>query len=776
MADVTGRLGNEDIELNNAATEATLKMLLQATLAAAKGSKDELNKIAAMAAKAGLDGDSIIQANQAVQATTPQMNALGKTAFVLSAAFGAAEQDFKTLVKTGQDLAAGTAQASGVLSNMATQLWPPLAAVVRGFSALAAFQEAQLIQYQTLTKSGINFGGSLTDMRLAASGARLTMQEYTQLMSSNANTLAMMGGTVDQGRKSFDNLSKELQDSKMGTELRSLGFTTLEANQGMLDYIAISGGRTKKELQNSGAILQSSSAYLENLDGLSKLTGESRDELAKKMKQDAANQAWQMYLLTLDEKGKEKAIKANLEAGARGGKGADDALQARLMGLPVQTEAGQRFVSTLQNANASVNKLADDVKDGSKSLADMDKTSAGVSVGMAKDGERLKNVGSALIMAGKGSEEMSKAIGAANTAKRNEVKSTEDQIAFEQKIAEETKKQKESEATAAVKSKQALEELGQSILTAVMPFVKMLLPVVNALAPLAPYIMAVVAAFAALKGAMAAKAALGALSGGGGVAGIAGKLVGAGGVTGAAGAAGAAKTVAGAAGAAGGAGGSGILAGMGPAMKSVAAGLRAFANPMVIAGAAGFGLAIAAIGAGIAGAAWLVGKALPTLAEGFMKFTEVDGAKLGASAFGIAKLGLGLIPFAPMALWGLPVGLALNMMGDGLQKIAAVDPSRLEKVAAGMEKVKAATPTVGESIRAGISGLVSKAIGPSESAGAPAGKAGASSANEIINLIAEVKRLNTTSAETLRYIKETAEYTKRTVDATKNLNRDFFTF
>jgi hypothetical protein len=129
-----------------------------------------------------------------------------------------------------------------------------------------------------------------------------------------------------------------------------------------------------------------------------------------------------------------------------------------------------------------------------------------------------------------------------------------------------------------------------------------------------------------------------------------------------------------------------------------------------------------------------------------------------------------------MALWGLPVGLALNMMGDGLQKIAAVDPSRLEKVAAGMEKVKAATPTVGESIRAGISGLVSKAIGPSESAGAPAGKEGASSANEIINLIAEVKRLNTTSAETLRYIKETAEYTKRTVDATKNLNRDFFTF
>jgi hypothetical protein len=757
MADVTGRLGNEDIELNNAATEATLKMLLQATLAAAKGSKDELNKIAAMAAKAGLDGDSINQANQAVQATTPQMNALGKTAFVLGAAFGAAEKDFKTLVKTGQDLAAGTAQASGVLSNMATMLPGPLGKVVQGFSALAAFQEGMLVQYQTLTKAGVNFGGSLTDLRLAASSTYMTMQEFTAVVSANGASFAKMGGSVDAGARAFVGISNTLNKSEMGTGLRALGYTTQEVNQGMIDYISISGGRTQKEMQNTAQLAKESAGYLEQLDGLAKLTGESREALAAKMKDDAAAQAFEGYLLTLDKDGREKAIAARLEAEARGGKGAAQALQAKLMGLPPMTEAAQKFVGTMQGGNKALDGLADNVKDSSKSLDDVKRSGAGLSSGLAQDGRNLKQVASAQIMAGKDVELFGKALGAANAATRNGVTNTEEQIAFEQKIAEETKKQKESEAKAAVESKKALEELGQGILKMVMPFVKMLLPVVNALAPLAPYIMAVVAAFAALKGAMAAKAALGALGGGGG-GGPLDALKGGGG------------------GGGGAAGGGGMLSGMGAGLKGAASGLRAFANPMVIAGAAGFGIAIAAIGAGIAGAAWLVGKALPTLAEGFMKFTEIDGAKLGASAFGIAKLGLGLIPFAPMALWGLPVGLALNMMGDGLQKIAAVDPSRLEKVAAGMEKVKAATPTVGESIRAGISGLVSKAIGPSESAGAPAGKEGASSANEIINLIAEVKRLNTTSAETLRYIKETAEYTKRTVDATKNLNRDFFTF
>ena len=756
MADVTGRLGNEDIELNNAATEATLKMLLQATLAAAKGSKEELNKVASMAAKAGLDGDSINQANQAVQATTPQMNALGKTAFVLGAAFGAAEKDFKTLWKTGQDLASGTAQASGVLSNMATMLPGPVGKVVQGFSALAAFQEGMLVQYQTLTKAGVNFGGSLTDLRLAASNTYMSMQEFTALMSVNSASFAKMGGSVDAGARSFVAVSNTLNKSEMGTGLRALGYTTQEVNQGMIDYISISGGRTQKEMQNTNQLAKESANYLEQLDGLSKLTGESKEALAAKMKDDAAAQAFEGYLLTLDKEGREKAIAAKLEAEARGGKGAAQALQAKLMGLPPMTEAAQKFVGTMQGGNKALDGLADNVKDSSKSLDDVKRSGAGLSSGLAQDGRNLKQVASAQIMAGKDVELFGKALKASNDATRNGVKNTEEQIAFEKKIAEESAKQKESEAKAAVESKKALEELGQGILKMVMPFVKMLLPVVNALAPLAPYIMGVVAAFAALKGAMAAKAALGALGGGGGGGGgPLDALKGGGG---------------------GGGAGGGMLAGMGPALKGAAGGLRAFANPMVIAGAAGFGLAIAAIGAGIAGAAWLVGKALPTLAEGFMKFTEIDGAKLGASAFGIAKLGLGLIPFAPMALWGLPVGLALNMMGDGLLKIASVDPARLEKVAAGMEKVKAATPTVGESIRAGIAGLVSKVTGPSEAASAPAAQAGANPANEIINLIAEVKRLNTISAETLRYIKETAEYTKRTVDATKSLNKDFYNF
>ena len=773
MADVTGRIGNEEVELNNAATEATLKMLLQATLAAAKGSKEELNKIAAMAAKAGLDGDSIIQANQAVQATTPQMNALGKASFMLGATFGQVEGILKTVWNTGQLLASGNAQASQVLNSMATMLPGPLAAVTRGLSALAAFQEGMLVQYQTLTKAGVNFGGSLTDLRLAASQTYMTMDEFTKLAAANGATFAKMGGSVDAGARAFVGISNTLNKSEMGTGLRALGYTTQEVNQGMLDYINITGGRTRKELQNTDALAKGATEYLEQLDGLSKLTGESKEALAAKMKEDAAAQAWEGYLLTLDEEGRKKANAAKLEAEARGGKGAAQALQAKLMGLPPMTEAAQKFVGTMQGGNKALDGLASNVKDSSKSLDDVKRAGAGLSSGLAQDGKNLKGVAQAQMMAGKDVELFGKALKASNDATRNGITTTEEQIAFEKKIAEEAKAQKESEAKAAVDTKKALEELGQKLLAAFMPVVKVGLLIVNALAPFAPAIMGIIAVLATAKAAfiayeLAMKAKTAIAAAGGGASGVIGAATGA-----LRGGGGAASGAAGAVGAAGGAGG-GMLSGMGAGLRGAASGLRAFANPMVIAGAAGFGLAIAAIGAGIAGAAWLMGKALPTLAEGFMKFTEIDGAKLGANAFGIAKLGIGLLPFAPMAIWGLPVGLALNMMGDGLLKIASVDPSRLEKVAAGMEKVKAATPTVGESIRAGIAGLVSKVTSPTESGEDSKKPAAASQNAELINLIAEMRRLNTISTETLKYIKETADYTKRTVDAIKEKSGDLF--
>ncbi len=82
----------------------------------------------------------------------------------------------------------------------------------------------------------------------------------------------------------------------------------------------------------------------------------------------------------------------------------------------------------------------------------------------------------------------------------------------------------------------------------------------------------------------------------------------------------------------------GFLSGVVDALKS--AGKSA---PMIIAGAAALAAAIAELGAGIAGATWIMGKALPTFADGMKKFNDVDGQNLKGLGIGLAGFGVGVV-------------------------------------------------------------------------------------------------------------------------------------
>lgn len=65
--------------------------------------------------------------------------------------------------------------------------------------------------------------------------------------------------------------------------------------------------------------------------------------------------------------------------------------------------------------------------------------------------------------------------------------------------------------------------------------------------------------------------------------------------------------------------------------------------PTVVVGSGYLAAAIAALGAGIAGAAWLVGSTLPTLAEGVSAFGTIDGANLEKVGIGMLSIGAGLL-------------------------------------------------------------------------------------------------------------------------------------
>ena len=118
--------------------------------------------------------------------------------------------------------------------------------------------------------------------------------------------------------------------------------------------------------------------------------------------------------------------------------------------------------------------------------------------------------------------------------------------------------------------------------------------------------------------------------------------------------------------------GKGIGTALGAILKGLASGLTAFANPAILLGAGILGGAITLIGAGIAGAAWIMGSALPTFAEGLDSFANIDGDNLVNVAKGIGAVGLAMAAMGAGGAAG-SVGTAVSGVVDGIMGFFGAD-------------------------------------------------------------------------------------------------------
>ena len=252
-------------------------------------------------------------------------------------------------------------------------------------NALVKLQDESMDSYRRITNSGINLGGSLTDVRLSASYMGMTLKEMSDFVTKNGESLAKMGIGADEGFRSFAILSKELRDGDVGMKFKALGFTTDQLNQYTLDYIKMTGGRSATELQNTKAITKSAGEYLETLDGLSRLTGKSRQVLQDELNQKMQNAAWQAYLNTLNEEQRAAITAGATTARQTGGEGGLEAYMARIMGTTVQSQAGRDFVATFPKTFAAINTSADTAKNFASDAAAQQKATTSLIVTAGKE-------------------------------------------------------------------------------------------------------------------------------------------------------------------------------------------------------------------------------------------------------------------------------------------------------------------------------------------------------------------------------------------------------
>jgi hypothetical protein len=704
MADVTGSIGNEFVELNNAATEATLKQLLAAVQK--QGGTGAASATASAASAAGVNTAAVAAATKAQKDLAEKADNLKKTFSALAS--GMADLTGKLL--NGSDKSSDLFDAFSKLPGAA-------GLVASGFAKVARFQEENLGAYQKITDAGVSFGGSLTDMRTAAASTYMTLEQFTGLMKRNGETFAKLGGTVDQGARAFTGLSNSLLKSEAGDNLRALGYTTEQVNEGLAGYLSVTGGRNKQEMQNTAKLTEGASAYLTQLDALAAITGKSREEQEKQLKEASNNAAYEAYVQGLDEEGKKKATLAMQNALATGGKAGADLLKSQLLGLPPMTEAAQKLQALGPNVANGIKQMGDAVGDTSKSMKDVEKGRAAAQAGASKDTANLgKGLLSALSMMSGPDAQMASALQKQdNINKQQGIKTAADAENQMKTVTEEQKKRQESESKAAVENQKAMQELGQSILSILMPAIKFLTAVMN---PVAKIISAVMAQFEKLNGIVqtliatliaagiaylgyqklkSARQAAGQIPTGGGNA--------------------------------GGLGGSGIGKGLGGKLAgSLKGGLGGIVG----------GLAL--------------GAASDYAKENGMTKTSA-GLDIGSSALSGAGTGAmigSIIPGIGTAIGGAIGGLLGGAYGAYQNKDALFGTP---KMASGGIVTKPTTIQAGEAGPEAILPL-----------------------SHLETLRTELQTLNKQTVEMLKYLKETAEYTRRTVDATKSLGGDMFKF
>lgn len=476
-AEVTGFIGNEQVELNNAATEATLKALLAATARSESGIKKAMD----LAEKAGYNPVTIKSANDELKRLAVQSAGLDKDFAATDKQTKSLNFSFSNLASITDSLITGSANLSGVLGKMSIFFPGITGKVLEGFSRLAEFQESSIKTYRSITDSGVSFNGSLTDMRIAASISYLTLDELSNVIKSNSAAFANMGGNVNENAKAFSKVSNNLIKGDFGTSLMNMGYSFEAINEGLISYIQISGGRSAAEMADTVRLTNSTTAYLTELDQISALTGKSRKQQQDDLKKLSMNAAWENYIakIRLVDPAKADQIVNSLTAvQGRLGEKMGAVFQATTMGqIGSLDQAGRQLYSLMTTSGVNFSDFNNAVQQGGVGIQD---AVTGIEFRLAQSASTFDQTNLTLInRVGGGIGDFVTIVDKANTNYTNilgkDLSRATEQEAIErrrQQIVENSIKVTNAEIKAASESEKAIKNLGITILSALEPVLK----------------------------------------------------------------------------------------------------------------------------------------------------------------------------------------------------------------------------------------------------------------------------------------------------------------
>ena len=588
--------------------------------------------------------------------TEEQSKNVSKASRIFSKVVKATGAGFTTLQGGSDKLVEG-------LGNLAASSKGLNKAFLQITATLAARVFENVDVFRNLAEIGANTSANLNDFRFVAATAGIDMTRLAQSLISTNTALTGLGGDAAKGARVFNQVMASLTKSDFTDRVVALGFSMGDITEGFADYVTMQTKLGRSQSMNTSELISGSQEYLLRLDQLSRLTGLQRDQVKDELQ--AVADARELRLISNKEI---EATMVRVKAAAPEMVNAVTGLLAK--GFP---EGGEQVgIFAVEGVREAVTALRNNVPGASDMFIQA----------LARNGERISQM-----------DESQKRLIATQLGVGNEFFNiAADSIRFRQFLGQSTEaiireqEEREKNSEGARKYDIVTEQLRSSVQGLFTPFQKMtdmmlgmLVPVIEStskaigkiakqfndwfnsfdketqetITKVTGFGMAVASAGAALYTAIKVKS---------GVSKIGSYLTGGGG----GGASGGAKNVL----TKTGAGGGGMLAGMGGGLKGLASGLTAMANPATLLGAANLGLAITAIGAGLAAATFLMGGALGKFADGLKGFGDIDGGNLIQVAKGTLALSGAMVAMGAGSVTGAVTGFVGKIFGGGSENFA----------------------------------------------------------------------------------------------------------
>jgi hypothetical protein len=475
---VTGNIGNDYVELNNAATESTLQALLNAIQGNSAQVKNLANKSGVNTGSAGNgpSNDNLKANNQTVAENTGMFQKLSTFGKGTADSFKTLDSSISPLI--GQ-LIAGNASVT-VLTTAFGELHPLLGIVTNLFGKLIKFQEENMRAYRTMSDAGVNFSGSLTDLRMAAASSYLTLDQFTNMVKNNSTSLAMMGTTVDEGAKKFGVMSNSLIKSKAGDTLLALGYSFEDINGGLLNFVKTTGNAANGQKANTTELTKATANYLVQLDAISQFTGVSRKQMEEDQKKASLNAAYQRKMASLAPAEAAK-LKATYDAASASGiKGATDLVMSTALGFAPLTEASQMLTGVLPDAAQGIVNMTNTSMDSNSTMKDVNNGFIATMLGAKKNSDELGRTADALAFgSGTLTEVANSGLAAGNLVTAKGIDNAEKGAAVFDEIQKNQEARGKGQANTMAQSEKAMAGLTTAVTSIVNTLVEIFMPAIT---------------------------------------------------------------------------------------------------------------------------------------------------------------------------------------------------------------------------------------------------------------------------------------------------------